>query len=54
MIYMRGEPIYVILPSDLVERMLDYVTHVLAALALLVKSPGKTASPAMALAPTFG
>jgi hypothetical protein len=38
-IYMRGPPVYCSLPTDLPERILDYVLHVLAALSLLFESP---------------
>jgi hypothetical protein len=38
-ICMRGNPVYFHLPDDLVERMMDYVLHVQASLALLV-DPG--------------
>ncbi len=40
MIYMRGLPVCYSLPYDLPERMLSYVDHALAALALLVTDPG--------------
>lgn len=40
-IYMRGEPMALNLPPDLLERMMDYVIHVLVTLALLVESPGE-------------
>ncbi len=40
-IYLRGTPVHMSLPPDLVERMLDYVIHVLATLALLFNYPGK-------------
>lgn len=39
-IYLRGTPVHMSLPGDLPERMLDYVIHVLATLALLF-NPGK-------------
>jgi hypothetical protein len=41
-IYMRGEPVGFTLPRDLVERMVDFVNHVLPVLALLVSTPGTT------------
>jgi hypothetical protein len=45
MIYMRGEPVYMALPDDLVDRLLDYTIHVLGILSRLVKSPGETCQP---------
>jgi hypothetical protein len=41
MIYLRGEPVYMAIPYDLVDRMLDFVIHSLAALSRLFKKPGK-------------
>jgi hypothetical protein len=42
---MRGQPVHFSLPQDLLERLLDYVIHVLPILALLVNSPGTTQMP---------
>ncbi len=39
-IYMRGEVVSMTVPKDLVERMLDYVIHLLATLTLLMP-PGE-------------
>jgi hypothetical protein len=41
MIFRHGQPIYMTLPRDLVERMLEYVIYASAVLSLLVTSPGK-------------
>jgi hypothetical protein len=41
MIYNRGAPLSHNLPDDLLERMLDFVNHVLATLALLFETPGR-------------
>jgi hypothetical protein len=42
---MRGQPVDFALPEDLLERLLDYVIHVLPILALLVAGPGTTPMP---------
>jgi hypothetical protein len=39
--HLRGAPQYLTLPKDLPDRMVDYVLHVLAALVLLVATPGE-------------
>ncbi len=39
-IYMRGKPVYFDLPADLIERMLDFVLHVLSHLAQLIEGAG--------------
>jgi hypothetical protein len=48
MIYMRGTPVFCAPPTDLIIRMLDYVLHVLPALALLVADPGTYPRSALA------
>jgi hypothetical protein len=44
-IYLRGDPEYLTLPQDLLDRMLDYVMHVLPTLDMLLKKPGMSHKP---------
>jgi hypothetical protein len=53
LIHLRGGAVYASPPPGLVGRLVDYVVHVLATLSLLVKSPGKTTSPAAYFNPFF-
>jgi hypothetical protein len=44
-LYMRGEEVSMIIPVDFVERVLDYILHVLKTLKQLYEDPGTSPSP---------